>query len=472
LWKVYETPNNGYQYKFTLNLPYLYKIFADKKGVFWLCSDSGLYTFNPQNGQLHKYNASDGLKGNIFTRFCSLSNGDIWLAAYNHINVFNPDKIRPYTNPPKIQITEIKVNDTLYTEGGNVTELKDITLPYARNTLTFQFVAIEFADPQYNRLKFRLDNYDADGYWNDVLNKDGTVKYFKLPFGRYTLRIKAANADGVWSDVEKTFVIRISPPWYFTWWGILLEISTVLAIGWGILQWRLKIQRDKAAIQQKILATEMQALRTQMDPHFLFNAMVSINSFVLAHDARTASNYLIDFSHLVRKILDCSKEESISIEEEAEILRGYLSIEALRLDHKFDYSVHIDPKLDAWDTPIPTMILQPFVENAIIHGVGKKKNGQGLIQVRFENAGNDYMRCIVEDNGVGRSKKIEEPAPLEPIGKGHVSKGMQITKDRIEILNLQHAPKAKYDILDLVDAAQNPIGTRIVLYIPFFESGK
>ena len=464
LWKIYESPNKSFQYNFVLNLPFLYKIFIDKSGIFWLISDSGLYTFNPQNRQLHKYNASDGLKGNIFSRFCALLNGDIWIAAYNNINVFNPNKIKLYTNPPKIQITDIKVNDAVYTEGGNVSELNKITLPYTRNTITFQFVAIEFADPEYNKLKFRLDNYDEDGIWNEVFNKEGYIKYFKLPFGTYTLRIKAANADGVWSPDEKTFIIHINAPWYLTWWGILLEVLTVLAIGWAILQWRLKIQRDKAAIQQKILKTEMQALRAQMDPHFLYNAMNSINSFIISNDARKASTYLTDFARLVRKILDFSKEESISIEKEAEILREYLNIEAMRFNHKFDYSVTIDPDLDEWDTQIPTMILQPFVENAILHGVSPKTNGQGHIQVRFEKQGHDFMRCVVEDNGIGRKKsaQLSKGAKL----KEHESKGMQITADRIDILNLQKKKLAKLEIIDLFDETQQPTGTRIVLHIP------
>ncbi len=464
LWKVYESSNNSFQYNLVLNLPFLYKIIIDKKDIFWLISDNGLYNFNSQNRQLHKYKASDGLKGNIFARFCALSNGDIWIAAYNNINAFNPDKIKRYTNPPKIQITDIKVNDAVYTEGGNVTELNKINLPYTRNTLTFQFVAIEFADPEYNKLKFRLDNYDEDGVWNEVFNKEGNIKYFKLPFGIYTLRIKAANADGVWSPDEKTFIIRINPPWYFTWWGILLEALTVLTIGWAILQWRLKIQRDKAAIEQKILKTEMQALRAQMDPHFLYNAMNSINSFIISNDARKASTYLTDFARLVRKILDFSKEETISIEKEAEILRGYLHIEAMRFNHTFDYDVTIDPDLDEWDTQIPTMILQPFVENAILHGVRHKTDGHGHIQVRFEKEGDDFMRCIVEDNGIGRKKATELNKGAKI--KEHESKGMQITADRIDILNLQKKKLAKLEILDLFDETQQPAGTRIVLHIP------
>jgi ligand-binding sensor domain-containing protein len=464
LWKVYETQAQGFKSELVLNLPFLYKIYADKKGLLWLSADSGLYTFNPNTKELHKFNASDGLKGTIFSRFTNLSNGDIWLTAYNNINVFNPDSIKRYTNPPKIQITDIKVNDVPYTEGGNVGEISRLELAYSRNTVSLQFVAIEFADPTLNRLKFRLDEYDAEGYWNDVANKDGYIKYFKLPFGTYKMHLKAANGDGVWSEDEKIFIIRINPPWYLSWWGITLEIMTFLGIGWGILQWQLRIQRKKAEMEQKMLMAQMQVLRTQMDPHFLFNVMNSINSYVLQNDRIKASGFLVDFSRLLRKILDFSQKELISLENEAEILRGYLGIEALRFDHRFDFTVTLDPKLDEWDTQLPTMILQPFVENAILHGIGGKKEGRGLIQVRFEADGATHFRCIVEDNGIGRPKngvKNSDTALTK-----HESKAMQITNERLELFNLKYPNPATLNIIDLVNDKQEGIGTRIELRFP------
>ena len=467
LWKIYETTKLGkFNCELVLDIPFLYQIVVDDKGIFWLCSDNGLFNFDINARQLNKFTASDGLKGNIFTKICKISNGDIWLTAYKNINVFRPENIKPYENTPKIQITDIKVNDTDFTEGGNVTELKNVSLPYNRNTIALRFVAIEFADPALNRLKFRLDNYDTEGVWNDVANKDGYFKYFKLPTGTYTLHIQAANADGVWSTTEKTFIIHIKTPWYFSWGAIILWILLVLALAWLILQWRLNIQKRKAAIQQKILKTEMQALRAQMDPHFLFNAMNSINAFIVKNDIRTASSYLTDFSHLVRQILNYSKEETISLEKETEILRGYLHIEAMRFENSFDYDIAIDEDIDEWDTQIPTMILQPFIENAILHGVRFKHNGRGKISVRFEKESDDYMRCIVEDNGIGRATAAEKNKTSRP--KDHDSKGMQITHDRIEILNAQKVKKASLQIIDLLDNAQQPCGTRIVLKIPIY----
>jgi hypothetical protein len=464
LWKIYETQGQGFKNELALDLPFLYKIYRDKKGILWLSADSGLYTFNPNTKELHRFTASDGLKGNIFSRFTYLSNGNIWLTAYNNINVFNPDSIKLYSNPPKIQITDIKVNDVSYTEGGNVGEISRLELPYSRNTVSLQFVAIEFADPKLNRLKFRLDEYDAEGDWKNVANKDGYIKYFKLPFGTYKMRIKAANGDGVWSPDEKIFIIRINPPWYLSWWGITLEIMTLLGIGWCILQWQLRIQRKKAEMEQKILLAQMQVLRTQMDPHFLYNVMNSINSYILQNDRLKASSFLVDFSRLMRKILDFSQKELISLEHEAEILRGYLGIEALRFDHRFDFTITLDPNLDEWDTQIPTMILQPFVENAILHGIANKKNGRGLIQVRFKADGATHFRCIVEDNGVGRPENGVKNSATE-LSK-HESKAMKITNERLELFNLKYPSPATLEIIDLINDKQENIGTRVELRFP------
>jgi two-component sensor histidine kinase len=409
---------------------------------------------------------SDGMRGQIYTSIAKAPNGDIWLTHNKGVDIFNPNNMKPYMNPPQIQITGLKVNNETYKKQGNVTEMTEITLPYSENTVELEFVAIEFADPENNQLKCRLDGIDAPDKWIDRKNTEGVMTYYKLPHGSYTFRIKAANADGIWTTIDKTINITILPPWYLTWWAKILWVLLLVGGVYAIIKVRERNIKRKADFAQKILKTEMQALRSQMNPHFLFNTLNSINAFVLKNDSKKASHFLTNFSHLIRKILDFSQKETISLEKEVEILRGYLDMEALRFDNSFDFDIEINEALDEWETQVPTMILQPFIENAILHGIRHKKDGRGKIIIRFEPDGDDYFKCILEDNGIGRAKAAEINAQTRP--KNHVSKGMQITQDRLDILNHQKGRTATLTIDDLKDENNYPTGTRVTIRIPTY----
>ncbi len=466
LWKIYLMADNKYHTELVQPISFIYDIEEDKSGQLWLVSDNSLYRFNPLTNQIKKFTASDGIKSKFLSKIIRTSTGDMWLTGLNNINVFRPEEIVDYDNPPIVQITGIRVNDSAYTKQGEVSEIKNMTLNYEDNTIDLEFVAIEFGDSPSNRVKFRLDNLDAEGKWFEMPNIKPRFTYYKLPPGTYTFRIKGFNSDGIESRADKTLVIRILPPWYLTWWAIMLWILIGMSIIYGFIQWRLYVLKKREAFKQKILQTEMKALRAQMDPHFLFNTMNSINAFILKNDKLKASRFLTDFSHLIRKILDFSKEETISLEKEEEILRGYLEMEAMRFDNNFDYDITIHDALDPWDTQVPTMILQPFIENSILHGIRHKTEGRGNIQISFVPDGTEFFKCILEDNGIGREKAAEINKNVRQ--KSHVSKGMSITNDRIEILNHQRDKKTELLVEDLYTPEKQACGTRVTIRIPFF----
>ncbi len=466
LWKIFPSSDGKYSFQLELALPFIYSIKKDDKNNLWIASETGLYVYNPISKKLKKFSTSDGISNIMIGRLITASSGEMLLTSLNKINVFRPEDIKEYDNKPIMQITVIKVNDEVYKKEGEVSELKGLTLDHTQNTVELEFVAIEYGDSKGNKLKFRLDNYDADNTWIEIDNIKPNIKYYKLPPGDYTFHLKGYNSDGLESEVEKIFTISIIPPWYQTWGGRILIALLLGLVIYGLFLWRLSILKQREEFKQKILKTEMKALRAQMDPHFLYNTMNSINAFILQNDRNKASSFLTDFAHLIRKILDFSKEETISIEKEEEILRGYLQMEAMRFSDSFDYEITIDDKLDPWDTQVPTMILQPFIENSIIHGIRNKKDGRGKISIRFEADGNDYFKCILEDNGVGRAKAAE--INKQHRSKDHNSKGMQITNDRIEVLNHQRTKKSSLTIEDLKDDAGEAKGTKVIIRVPFF----
>ena len=205
----------------------------------------------------------------------------------------------------------------------------------------------------------------------------------------------------------------------------------------------------------------MEALRAQMNPHFMFNALTSINLFVLKNDTDAASFYLNKFSKLMRDVLDHSRSELITVEEEINTLKLYVEIEKMRFKENFTFKFDIDPEARMTEFKIPPLIIQPYVENAIWHGLKNKKEGEALLTIKvFENI--EYFNIIIEDNGIGRdkAKEIKESNVIR-----HKSHGLNLTEERIKYFNETYAVQSSLETNDLKNANHEAIGTQIVYKI-------
>ncbi len=238
----------------------------------------------------------------------------------------------------------------------------------------------------------------------------------------------------------------------------IFGLIALLILGGVILI--LLLQRGRLKTQHKIVELEQKALRAQMNPHFFFNALNSIQSCILHEDKMVAYEYHAKFAKLMRATLINSASKSIAINDELTALKLYMDLEALRLDQKFVYEIEVDEQLDGEKDQIPTMLLQPYIENAIWHGVMHRKT-QGTIWLKLQLEA-DHLKCVVEDNGVGRKQSRAMKAQH---GESHQSMGMEVTKERLELYNLEHKSKMSVSIIDLEDAAGS-LGTRIELFIP------
>ena len=216
------------------------------------------------------------------------------------------------------------------------------------------------------------------------------------------------------------------------------------------------------AFNKRIAETEMNALRAQMNPHFLFNCLNSIKLYMVQNDPQTAATYLTKFAKLIRLILNNSQSKMVVLGKELEALELYIEMEQFRFKDKFDYEVIIDPSLNLVKTEIPPLILQPYVENAIWHGLMHKENGKGKITMTVL-AELDAIKFVIEDNGIGREKASEVKSRSAVKDKSY---GMKITKDRIAITNEIFQTKASVDIIDLKDQDGNATGTRVIIYLP------
>ena len=217
--------------------------------------------------------------------------------------------------------------------------------------------------------------------------------------------------------------------------------------------------------EKKQIELEMQALRAQMNPHFIFNCLSSINRFILKNDSKIASNYLTRFSRLMRMVLNNSQKSLISLDDELEMLELYLEMERLRFRNSFDYGITFLNTVDSDNVFIPPLLLQPFCENAIWHGL-MNKEGQGRLDIEL-NLDNNILSCVIRDNGVGREKAEELKSKTAEKEK---SMGLKITTERLALLNREKGLHTFYEIEDLKDENGNGIGTKVNLKISFQTS--
>lgn len=223
-----------------------------------------------------------------------------------------------------------------------------------------------------------------------------------------------------------------------------------------------EIERQKDAIETINQALRLQALKAQMDPHFIFNALNSIQHFVVQREPKEALEYLSKFSKLIRQVLENSVNETVTVADELKALTHYLDLERLRFNGAFRYEIDVDEGLDPYATDIPPMLLQPYVENAILHGLRPKTDGPGRLSIHLMNQVT-HLLCVVADNGIGRAAAAELKARSP---RSHVSRGTAMTDARLHLLNAGQAEPVSVVTIDLRDEAGKPAGTRVEIMIP------
>lgn len=238
---------------------------------------------------------------------------------------------------------------------------------------------------------------------------------------------------------------------------LFLALASLLLITLIIVLFKRARTKQRARAEQELSRLERKALQLQMKPHFIFNALGSISGFIASNDTGNALKYLAKFSRLMRYTLESSELQLVSLEKEIENLENYLKLEQMRFNNKFDYTISLDDNV-GHDIQIPPMIIQPFLENAILHGITPKE-GKGDIRVNFIRERNKLL-CVVEDNGIGRSSRPEE--------KNRTSMGIEITRKRLDILNADKVNSPSICLEDLLDSSEHALGTRVT--IQFYAS--
>jgi ligand-binding sensor domain-containing protein len=420
--------------------------------AIWAGTDKGLVKILRENDRfyLKKYSTADGLPSNIINAvFVHVDS--IYVGTPEGLCVFDEKKMQP-SSICNLKLTGVKIGDSLV-------EIKNSYQLGSNQQFTIEFSGISLRSERETVYRYRIRGLD-DTWRNTDL---ASLEFTSLPGGDYELEMIAANKFGKESEPLR-IALHVMKPFHKTTWFLLLIIVLPLAIVLYAYNRHVVVvkrrQLQKLQQQVKVNKLEQMALRAQMNPHFLFNCINVIQQLVAAKDISNTNKFITSFSDLVRQTLDNAPELHITLNEEIKFLTNYFELERIRLEDRFSYRIDVTAVKDPHLWLVPNMVIQPFVENAIRHGILYKKNGRGFIEVRFEQR-NDLLHCIITDNGIGREKAMQM---RNESGVLHVSRGINITMKRVESLNTITKDMVSINIEDLKDENQQAAGTTVTIF--------
>lgn len=433
-------------------------IHRDKGGRIWIGGDDGLYLLNPNADKLQWFDFRDNIQNKPFNSNAVLeaADGRMYIGGLNGLNYFDPALLKHREEKLNVIIAAVTVNqdDSLLTETA-----APLTLDWTQNSVEIQYLTPYFRNPGKLMYRYRLSG--LDDAWTDNA-RNSRVRFTSLLPGSYTFSV-AASLDGLtWSETAKPLSFVILRPWWKTWWFTAALLLAVSGLAYWLFKRRLWAIKRQTALREHMAELEMRALRAQMNPHFIFNCLNSINRYIVKSDNATASLYLTRFAKLIRLILDNSNSKKVLLSNELEALKLYIEMERIRFDNQFDYQFILGEDVHPDSIEVPSLIIQPYVENAIWHGLLHKES-HGSLWIRIRMLDECTLECMVEDNGVGRGKAAEFRSKS---ATGKKSLGMKLTEDRIAVLNQYARTNASVAIVDLVDDHGQAAGTRVIVKIP------
>ncbi len=359
-------------------------------------------------------------------------------------------------NPPissLFVVTDFKVGEDSYNNTLNN------TFEYFQNQISIQFSVLDYGKIIQEPVYYNLNN---EG-WKLISAETRTLEFPSLSPGSYSLQFKLGN-----TIQEPIINFTITPPFWLTWWFFVLCFLVLLSIGWlyyryqiSLLFKQIKLLRENIQLEKNLSKSILTSIKSQMNPHFFYNALNTIQAYIFTNDAENAGKYLSKFSKLTRKILEMSESDTVLLSEEIDTLTLYLELEQVRFDDNFTFIFDIDQKLDLEMVKIPPMLIQPYVENAVKHGL-LHKQGEKKIQLKFEKI-EKLLVITLEDNGIGR-KRSEELNSIK--NAKHKSFSTGANAKRLEVLNQGNIKQVALEIIDQYDQSNQSIGTTVILKIP------
>ncbi len=443
------------------NLQIYALIFNQSESECWVSTNNGLSCISTKDYSIKNYFSYDGLQGSEFFESSVLKskNGYLYFGGAAGFNFFDPNKIVVEKQTCRIALKGISVFNkklpfqTYY------------NIPSSQNYLSFDFTALDFNTSGSHTYYCKIEGIDTG--FNEIGNSRSASFRQLLP-GEYEFKVKAVNLNGNITSNIASIPFSITPRYYQTYWfKILSSILIASIMAWIVYQRTQKAinEEKEKGIQNNLIAQlELKALRAQMNPHFIFNSLNSIQYFVINNEKNEAAKYLSKFAKLIRMILDSSEQSFVTISDKVEFLNLYTDLEALRLNNSFSTEYWVDPLLDQ-NILIPTLLIQPHVENAIWHGL-QYKDGEKKLSIKFLYLHENMLQVAIEDNGIGRAAAIELKNQKTSV---HQSKGFKLSEDRINSLKKLFGSNPKIEIIDLFNENNLACGTKVIINIPIIH---
>jgi len=438
-------------------------LICDETNKVWIVGNRGLARYDPITNLLEKFTAEDGLlqsNHKFFSYYLSPSH-EMFIGSEDGFNYFYPSQIKYKPYPLKVFITGLQLADTLLT----TSSFNDLRLSAYNNNLSINYLSVDFRLAGLVMYRYKLTGFDTT-YVNAGTQRQ--ARYTNLPAGKYSFVAEASVNGKEWYATTTLLNFTIQQVFWKTWWFISLCILFIAIAVYMLYRFRIKQVKKEAQLHSdyeiKLNELENSALRTQMNPHFIFNSLNTINAFINSNDRIQANQYISKFSKLVRLTLDHSRQKRITLYDELTIVTLYIELEQIRFEKCFDFNISIGD-IDTNVTEVPPMIIQPFVENAILHGLLPKKQN-GLLKIEIHK-NHDHLNCFIEDNGIGRSAAMKMK---ERSGFNRKSHGMEITVKRIELFNKENNMNLPLKIIDLKNEKDEPCGTRVEIELAVVES--
>jgi ligand-binding sensor domain-containing protein len=422
----------------------------------WISTDKYFYKYKPNTKQKKRINVQDGLPFMV-DNFIVLKDYLVLIFPNTYYIIPKDNSLFKRFKTSKVWIKSVKINhkDTIVKSNYN--------LPYNYNNIRFDFNSNGFQSNNNISYKYRINPIDTS--WHNVPTNTHFVEFNSLSNGGYTFELQGQNTNSNDIKFTKPISIKIQKPYWETYWFYGLVILTSFGLIWLYFRWRLQkkeAQRiaeiDKILTDKKITNLRLENLRSQMNPHFIFNALNSIQDYIISNKKELASSYLVKFSRLIRMYLDYSQQNEITLEEELDALKLYLELEKVRFEDELKYEILIDKQLKTKQIKVPSLFIQPYIENALKHGLLHKLSDRKL-KVRAKIIEQHKLQIIIEDNGIGRIQSEK----LKHLNQQHKPFATKANEERVHL----YKNKLKHDITiaieDLHDTNQIPSGTKVVI---------
>ncbi len=428
------------------------KVYVENDTSYWIATYSGLshltvdFRKQPVTTMVESYTKREGLSSNEINDI-EFFNGEVWLATNNGLCHFTPNRVKKQAIAFPLYLTSVTIN------GITKDSLALDKLKYNENNLVLELTGLNYKSRGGISYHYTMEGKTRF----EGISKTRRISFIGLESGNYSVSITAVAATGDTSLAPLVLAFTIPPYFTETWWFIGLIALAILIAVVAIVYLYYQNVNIKNETRTQVIEAEQAALRSQMNPHFIFNVLNSIQSFLGENDKKQAQNFLGKFSQLIRRTLDNSQYMFITLEEEIRSLNIYLQLEQMRFESKISYTIEVEEQIDPGKIRIPPMMIQPIIENSILHGITPSGHN-GLIKVKFRIA-NQLLCCTVTDNGIGLS------ASAGPTKKEHQSTAIANLRKRMDLLNRLYKTNATFEMKEIFDKGVTQ-GTEALLIFP------